>query len=201
MARAAAREPQNTGQDTRQRILAAARSLFAQQGYAGTSVRMIARHLEITDPAIHYHFPTKQALYDALLVEPDYGEFPLDTANVSREAVIEQIMHLLSWWTERPEFGQMLLREQMAHHEASLDFMATGTASWAARVTAPLQVLYGEHALPLAEMLYEVMAGIFWDAILSYGRTFPEVVRQEYFTRRVRAVLELALPEPPGVLA
>ena len=199
MARAAAREPQQPGgHDTRQRILAAARSLFAEHGYSGTSVRMIARTLQITDPAIHYHFPTKQDLYDALLVEPDYGELPLDMANVTRAALIEQVMHLFGWWTARPEFGQMLLREQLAHHEASLTFMATADESWATGVTAPLRTLFGRPAIELSEMLYEVMAGIFWDAILSYGRTFADVVRQEYFLARVRSVLELAIPEPDG---
>src|SRR5688572_12029198 len=108
MARAAAREPQSpAGNETRRRILLAARSLFAQHGYAGTSVRMIARSLRITDPAIHYHFPTKQHLYAALLVLPDYGELPLDGRKVTREGLIDQIVHLFGWWTQQPDFGRM----------------------------------------------------------------------------------------------
>jgi hypothetical protein len=196
MARAAARESQSSaGQETRQRILVAARALFAQHGYAGTSVRMIARSLRITDPAIHYHFPTKQHLYDALLVLPDYGTLPLDGHEITREGLIDQIVHLFGWWAGQPDFGRMLLREQLAHQEASLEFFATGDDSWAAAVTEPLRVLVGDKCIERSEMLYELMAGIFWDAILSYGPTFEEVVRQEYFLHRVRAMLERALAE------
>jgi AcrR family transcriptional regulator len=196
MARAAAREPQSpAGHETRQRILVAARALFAEHGYAGTSVRMIARSLRITDPAIYYHFPTKQHLYDALLVLPDYGALPLDGHEVTREGLIDQIVHLFGWWAEQPDFGRMLLREQLAHQEASLEFFATGDDSWATAVTEPLRVLVGEGCIERSEMLYELMAGIFWEAILSYGTTFVEVVRQEYFRHRIRAMLELAIPE------
>jgi AcrR family transcriptional regulator len=196
MASAAAREPQSpAGHETRQRILVAARALFAEHGYAGTSVRLIARHLRITDPAIYYHFPTKQDLYDALLVLPDYGTLPLDGHQVTREGLINQIVHLFGWWAEQPDFSRMLLREQLAQQEASLAFMNTSEDFWAAAVTEPLRLFYEEDCFERAQMLYEMMAGIFWDAILSYGTTFSEVVQQHYFLQRMRAMLGLAIPE------
>lgn len=195
MARAADPEPHSpAGNSTRQRILLAARSLFAQHGYAGTSVRMIARSLQITDPAIHYHFSTKQRLYEALLVLPDYGELPLDGQAVTREGLIDQIVHLFGWWAEQPEFARMLLREQLARHEASLGFMDAGQEAWAAAVTEPLRQLVDESYFERSQMLYEMMAGIFWDALLSYGPTFPAVIQQDYFLDRVRSMLRLAIP-------
>ncbi|KXK58616.1 hypothetical protein AWW66_28700, partial [Micromonospora rosaria] len=55
--------------DTRTRILRAARELFAEQGYQRTSLRQIAERLRLTKAAILYHFPTKEHLV-VDLVEP-----------------------------------------------------------------------------------------------------------------------------------
>jgi AcrR family transcriptional regulator len=59
--------------DTRSRILAAAISLFGEQGYAGTSVRDISERLGVTKAALYYHFPSKETILDALL-EPLMSE-------------------------------------------------------------------------------------------------------------------------------
>ncbi|WP_462202751.1 TetR/AcrR family transcriptional regulator [Frankia sp. CcWB3] len=59
--------------DTRSRILAAAMSLFSEQGYAGTSVRDISERLGVTKAALYYHFPSKETILDALL-EPFVSE-------------------------------------------------------------------------------------------------------------------------------
>ncbi|SNQ46439.1 Transcriptional regulator, TetR family [Frankia canadensis] len=58
--------PESPG-DTRSRILAAAMSLFGEQGYAGTSVRDISERLGVTKAALYYHFPSKETILDALL--------------------------------------------------------------------------------------------------------------------------------------
>jgi AcrR family transcriptional regulator len=52
---------------TRHRILHAARELFVERGYAGTSVRDIAEHLGMTKGALYYHFSSKEDLLYALL--------------------------------------------------------------------------------------------------------------------------------------
>lgn len=54
---------------TRARVLDAARDLFVERGYAGTSVRDIAEHLGMTKGALYYHFSSKEDLLYAL-VEP-----------------------------------------------------------------------------------------------------------------------------------
>ncbi len=54
----------------RQRILAVAGRLFAERGYAGTSVRDIAEQLGISNPSLYHHFPSKADLFDELLRAP-----------------------------------------------------------------------------------------------------------------------------------
>ena len=60
--------------DTRQRILDSALHLFAERGYAGTSIRDIAEELGVTKAAVHYHFPSKEQIVAALL-EPYLARF------------------------------------------------------------------------------------------------------------------------------
>jgi len=50
------------GARSRERIMAAAARLFAEQGYDGTGVEAIARAAGITVPGMYKHFPTKAAL-------------------------------------------------------------------------------------------------------------------------------------------
>jgi len=61
------------GQQTRERILDAAETLFADSGISGTSLRALTRAAGVNLAAVHYHFGSKEGLLDALLerrVEP-----------------------------------------------------------------------------------------------------------------------------------
>lgn len=53
--------------DTRQRILDCAETLFARQGYNGTSTRQIARAAGISIQTLQYHCDGKKNLYSAVL--------------------------------------------------------------------------------------------------------------------------------------
>jgi len=52
---------------TRERILEAALNLFSQHGYAGTTVRQLARAVGLRESSLYNHFPGKEAIYDALI--------------------------------------------------------------------------------------------------------------------------------------
>ena len=54
------------GASTRERILDVALDLFTDQGFDGTSMREIAERLNITKPAIYYHFASKEEILMAL---------------------------------------------------------------------------------------------------------------------------------------
>ena len=56
--------------DTRQRILDIATSLFADRGYAATSLSDIAERLGTSKAALYYHFRSKGAILEALVAEP-----------------------------------------------------------------------------------------------------------------------------------
>jgi AcrR family transcriptional regulator len=52
---------------TREVILDTAERLFALRGVDGVAVRDLAREMALTAPSLYNHFPSKQALYDAVL--------------------------------------------------------------------------------------------------------------------------------------
>src|SRR5438105_15736421 len=54
--------------DTKQRILDSAERLFAQHGFAATSLRTIIADAKVNLAAIHYHFHSKEALLDAVIL-------------------------------------------------------------------------------------------------------------------------------------
>ncbi len=55
------------GDDTRERILAAAEALFAQHGYDATGIAEVCAKAGVTKGGFYHHFPSKQALFLALL--------------------------------------------------------------------------------------------------------------------------------------
>lgn len=53
------------GEATRERIVVAARRLFGEKGYAGTSTRDIAAAAGVHQPQVAYHFGNKEGLWEA----------------------------------------------------------------------------------------------------------------------------------------
>ncbi|MCB0893882.1 MAG: TetR/AcrR family transcriptional regulator [Nocardioides sp.] len=88
--------------DTRAAILAAARSLFAAHGFAGTSMRAVAAEAGVDAALVHHYFGSKDDLFIAAL------ELPVDPRVVVRPVIEggvddagEQLMRLfVSVWDD-----------------------------------------------------------------------------------------------------
>jgi AcrR family transcriptional regulator len=114
------RPPASDAAPTADRILAAALRLFAERGFAATSVRQIASTVGVTDAALYSHFASKQAIFDRLVESmgpPTPALLGFDAAamiSVRPEvAVPAAIERLLTYWSE-PDvrmFTAVLMRE------------------------------------------------------------------------------------------
>jgi AcrR family transcriptional regulator len=70
--------------DTKQRILDVAEEMFAEQGFGGTSLRAIIAAAEVNLAAVHYHFRSKEALLEAVIVRR------LEPLNRERLSLLDQ---------------------------------------------------------------------------------------------------------------
>lgn len=68
-------------EDTKQRILDKALELFSTQGYDSVSVGEIAKAVGIKAPSLYNHFPSKQAIFDAIL-ESTAAQYEADTDRI-----------------------------------------------------------------------------------------------------------------------
>jgi len=77
----------------RQRLLAAATNLFAQKGYAATTVREIVAEAKVTKPVLYYYFQNKEGIYLNLMRET-YGKFDefLDTFLAEKGTATERLL-------------------------------------------------------------------------------------------------------------
>lgn len=69
-------------EDTKRIILKKALELFSESGYDSVSVGEIARAVGIKAPSLYNHFPSKQAIFDAI-VEETSKEFEKNTDEVA----------------------------------------------------------------------------------------------------------------------
>ena len=77
--------------DTKQKILDKALELFSTQGYDSVSVGEIAKAVGIKAPSLYNHFPSKQAIFDAIVestakqYESDTGKINIHVQNVAQD--------------------------------------------------------------------------------------------------------------------
>ena len=108
---------------TRAEILAAARRLFGERGYEGTTIRAIAAAAGVNQALVHHFFGTKERIFVAAV------DFPLDPAVVLPQVLAgppeqlgERLARLvLSVWGDPVSRAPLLalLRSSTSHEQAA----------------------------------------------------------------------------------
>ncbi|HUF76110.1 MAG TPA: TetR/AcrR family transcriptional regulator [Longimicrobiales bacterium] len=109
----------NRGEATRGELIAAARRLFGQRGFDGTSVRAITREAGANLGAVTYHFGSKRALYGAVL---EQGLRPIAervrAAASSEGTALDRMLRVVEAYFEHfethPDLPHLLLQEVAA---------------------------------------------------------------------------------------
>lgn len=103
--------------ESRQRLIAAAGSLFAAQGYAATSVAAIGEAAGVSRGLVNFHFTTKEkllhAVIEGLVSELESHMFPADAQPASPLAALATLIDAhREFVTEHPDRARLLFRLQ-----------------------------------------------------------------------------------------
>ena len=81
--------------NARERLLETAIDMFAEKGYAGTSVREIVEHAGVSKPVLYYYFKSKEGLFLAILeMAENLQKELLDRVLASGGNVLERLLLL-----------------------------------------------------------------------------------------------------------
>jgi len=90
--------------NTKDLIYKEAAQLFSKKGYERTSMREIAEKINVSKPAIYYHFPNKQTLFENLLnTAIEYSYKMLSSIVNSKKSPIEKLKDFIKM---RVQFGK-----------------------------------------------------------------------------------------------
>jgi AcrR family transcriptional regulator len=100
-------------QARRRRIQEAARTVFAERGYAGASIELIARAAQLSVGAIYLYFRSKEDLYVSL-IEDTLTMFDVEMAQVREQVEVQRRLRetwaILVRWAEKDAEGPRILR-------------------------------------------------------------------------------------------
>lgn len=92
------RPPAAKADETRQRIIQAARLVFSERGYDGATFQAIAARADLTRPAINHYFSSKRALYREVL--NDTNEFVIGAGIKQAERETTLVAQLTAFISE-----------------------------------------------------------------------------------------------------
>lgn len=165
--------------DTKKRIQAVARELFAEKGVQKTSLQEIADRLGITKPALYYHFQSREDLVRSI-VQPliDAGQEFLARQEQTRDLDAKALLEgFFDFHYEHREDMLMILTEMTTLAELGLIDVVL---EWRARLTA---LLFGQEPT-LEQATRGVMAlGGMQDCTMQ----FPDVPQDELRTATIAA--------------
>ena len=103
-------------EDVRALAIKAAATLFAERGITATSMAAVASHIGMSKQALMHHFPSKDALRDAVFADLESTFVSLAPqllrAVTRRDAAVEAVLHeLLSFFADEQPWAKLILRE------------------------------------------------------------------------------------------
>ncbi|HYM38442.1 MAG TPA: TetR/AcrR family transcriptional regulator [Nitrospiraceae bacterium] len=116
-----------SGRERQAGIIAASASLFAARGFTGTTTREIAKAAGCSEALVFKHFPTKRALYAAILAEKaPFSELLAAVDEAAKKRDDARVFTLIAGYRIRrgadPTLLRLLLFSALEGHELSKMF-------------------------------------------------------------------------------
>ena len=161
-------------QARRRRIQEAARTVFAERGYAGASIELIARAAQLSVGAIYLYFRSKEDLYVSL-IEDALTVFDVEMGQVREHgevsARLRDTWSILVRWAERDAEGPRILRllAQPAIRPQLSDEVVSAVSAGIGRVQDHLGacVADGIHAGIYRQVNAREIADLAWSVLLG----------------------------------
>ena len=197
-------------QARRRRIQEAARTVFAERGYAGASIELIARAAQLSVGAIYLYFRSKEDLYVSL-IEDALTVFDVEMGQVRDQAEagkrLRETWNLLVRWSERDAEGPRILRllAQPAIRPQLSDEVVAAVSSGIARIQDHIGACVADgihagiyrqvNAREIADLAWSVLLGAL-DAQEMHGNLGVAAEPLALRTERALTLIETALLPP-----
>lgn len=199
------RPPAAKADETRQRIIQAARLVFSERGYDGATFQAIAARADLTRPAINHYFSSKRALYREVMDETN--EFIIGTGIKQAEGETGLVARLTAFISaavkansENPAGSAFIIGgvlESQRHPEWS------GTENDSVRVAREFLMREVNEAIARGEVVADIDASALVESLLvvisgvglyaGYIKSYKEMLA---VTGMLRQLLEGALWRP-----
>ncbi len=189
------------GELTAERILDAAEALFAEHGYAGTTLRDVATRVDLRIPSLYNHFASKEALYAAVLervigpVLEILGEFNAQGASRGDPAaVIERVMLLLQRY---PNLPRLVFHEALSGGHRLTPMMREWIAPVFGRASEMVEASSGagrwtpEQVPLLVLAMYHMLVGYFVSASLFADLNGSDLLSPPMFAQQTALLREI----------
>lgn len=181
---------------TRDRLLAAARSLFADRGFYGASLALIARELSVTKQTLLHHFVSKEQLYAEVLAEIAQSYLQLLERIQSeyvdpRHRLEAAVLALAQGAPEDMQNARIVMRELLDNQHRVDRVKNWYLRPWLDALTDTVLEIPSEHAATREEALATVY--LILGAANFFAMSAPTL--QGMFGKRDFARLESAYPE------
>ncbi len=161
-------------QARRRRIQEAARTVFAERGYAGASIELIARAAQLSVGAIYLYFRSKEDLYVSL-IEDALTVFDVEMGQVRDQLEtgkrLRETWNILVRWAERDAEGPRILRllAQPAIRPQLSDEVVAAVSAGLARIQDHIGacVADGIHAGIYRQVNAREIADLAWSVLLG----------------------------------
>lgn len=193
------RKREEQKEQTRQRLLAAAREVFEVEGFAGANLRLIAKKAEIAPGTIFVHFRDKHDLLHAALFEDLEATLAAALQNppgTSLEAWLTQLTDsMLGYYESRPVLSRILLQESLLADPPWAERFAAQVAEVHGAVVARAELaremgqLQADANLPLFAVAY---ISFYMFALIAWAQKThpdPRSLVQHLTAQHLRAIL------------
>ena len=161
------------GEITREQIITAAHDLFVGQGYHGTSMRQIAGRADVALGGLYNHFPSKEAVFEAVLERYHPYREVLPAMLEAQGATVEEMIRsaakeMVDAIRRRPKFLNLMFIEIVEFNSIHIQELFARIFPTAVQIAQRFQQVGGDRMRPISSpMIIRSFLGLFFSFFIT----------------------------------